>query len=252
MNIGVVESNLKDFWQEMADFGSKNAISTNKTAILYATKYLNPQEFVDFVTLVYRLTNKRVLIGENRVQAMEEKMGYVMKYNKDLHKLFHPVMIGSLQTNKINKAIPIFQEIHSIDSLDLAKDLDQRLTGKKNMPVYLEVNVSQEQTKHGFKPEELEKAISTMKQRSNITIKGLMTMAPQTENIEEVEGVFRTLRKLADQFGLETSMGMSSDWKIALLHGSDMVRIGSRIFSDQVFVRSRIGQMVPILHGREG
>ena len=91
--------------------------------------------------------------------------------------------------------------------------------------------MSGEEKKHGFKPEELDKAMHAMLQYSNITIKGLMTMAPNTDDEKVIRNVFRTLRKLADQYNFKTSMGMSSDWRIAVEEGSDMIRIGSAIFN---------------------
>jgi uncharacterized pyridoxal phosphate-containing UPF0001 family protein len=178
------------------------------------------------------------------------------KVSLDLKNYFSPILIGNLQKNKINRAIKLFDEIHAVDSLEVAEGLNRRLEVKCHaelgsaspkqsgeipkqvrddksiaMPVYLEVNVSGEETKHGFTPEEIEGVMKTMKQCSNVTIKGLMTMAPYYDDPQNSRPIFRTLRKLADKYHLQTSMGMSHDWKVAIEEGADMIRVGQLIFN---------------------
>ena len=98
------------------------------------------------------------------------------------------------------------------------------------MPVFLEVNVSGEPTKHGFDIRGLKTAISTIRSFKNLSVKGLMTIAPFTDNEQVVRRVFKKLRHLADKFSLDASMGMSNDWRIAVQEGADVIRIGGRIF----------------------
>jgi pyridoxal phosphate enzyme (YggS family) len=187
---------------------------------------------VEFIRTAKELKIIPVIVGENRVQSALEKMNYVKGNHFELINDFHPIMIGPLQSNKINKAINIFEEIQSIDTLEIAKDLDSRLKiVNKSMPICLEINVSGEVTKHGFKPEEVGEMIIAMKQYSNLTVKGLMTMAPNTGNIDKIRSVFRKLKEQATKYSLMTSMGMSYDWRIAIEEGSNMVRIGSAIFN---------------------
>lgn len=205
---------------------------TEEVQVLYAVKYLSPPDFVEFLKIIKELGIGPVTIGENRVQSALEKINYVKKNHQELFGDFHLMMIGPLQSNKIKKAINIFEEIQSIDTVKISKDLDSRLKIiNKSMPVYIEVNISEEMTKHGFKLDQIESIMLTMGQFSNLAIKGFMTMAPHMENEKEIRKIFRKLRELADRYNFKTSMGMSHDWKIAIEEGSDMVRVGSLIFS---------------------
>jgi len=199
--------------------------------VVYATKYLTANQLVDFLMIANDIGLIPVLLGENRVQDAEMKLKYIRENNPDLTMDFLPIMIGNLQKNKINKAIDLFEEIHVIDSLELAQALNERIGHKgKVMSIFLEVNISGEESKHGIKVEEVAKVVKVVKGFSNIKLKGFMTMAPFANDPEEVRPIFRKLRKIADQYGLLTSMGMSNDWNIAIEEGTDFIRIGSRIF----------------------
>jgi len=165
------------------------------------------------------------IFGENKVQEM------VAKYEvlpKDIQ--WH--LIGHLQTNKVKYIAEWVSLIHSVDSVKLAEEIDKqgRKVGRV-IPVLLQVYIAKEETKFGFDREEL---LSFLKNNSlkNISIEGLMGMASNTDNIEQVRQEFRGLRQLFDEIGnlKELSMGMSSDYKIAMEEGSTMVRIGTAIF----------------------
>ncbi len=222
-----LESFLREFNSVCKDCSRK----LEEIKIVFATKYLDKEQFVAFLEIAKNYFTAPILIGENRVQEAEEKVEFIMNKLPKSLKLLKWMMIGNLQKNKINKAIKTFSEIHSVDSLDLAVALDKRLEREnKIMPIFLEVNVSGEETKYGFKMNEIDNAILTMKQLSNLTVKGLMTMAPYGGDLEEIRGIYRKLKELADRYKLQTSMGMSHDWKIAVEEGADMIRIGSRIF----------------------
>lgn len=222
---------LEKFLQEFEKCCVRCNRKSQDIDILFATKYINPSELAQFIRIAYKRLGKVVIIGENRVQAAHEKLDYIKTNNPGLLELFRMVMIGNLQKNKINKAMEIFDEIHSVDSLKLAQLLDTKLRGKK-MRIFLEVNVSGEMTKHGFNPEELDKVIVGVGQLKNLELSGLMTMAPYEDNLKKIRVTFRKLRQLANTYQLKTSMGMSHDWKMAVEEGTDMVRIGSSIFSD--------------------
>ena len=199
--------------------------------VCYATKYLNRGDFVSFLDIMKEIDTVPILVGENRVQDAEKKFKFIRDNYPDKLSFFNPVLIGSLQSNKINKALTLFSEIHSIDSLALAGKLNEKVTNPVGLSIFLEVNVSGEESKHGFSPEQLEQSFDLLKSLKFLKIKGLMTMAPHTENPDEIRQVFKKLRELADHYGLKTSMGMSSDWRIAVEEGADIIRIGGRIFS---------------------
>lgn len=160
--------------------------------------------------------------GENRVQDALAKRDVLPK---DIRWHF----IGTLQKNKVKKVVGHFALIHSVDSVELAEEISKH---KVPTDILLQVNTSGEASKQGFTPDDLVKNLSSIQQLPYITVKGLMTMAPLTEDKEVIRKCFRDLRILRDRFGLqELSMGMSHDYQIAIEEGATMVRIGTAIFS---------------------
>lgn len=247
MNRELLRKRLTDFLIELEKVCKKCGRKTDQVKVVYATKYLDKEGFVTFLNICKEIDPSTplginivtVMIGENRVQEAEEKFEFMKTNSPKLFEGLRRVMIGTLQTNKINKTIKLFDEIHSVDSVKLTNALDIRLKRDgKIMPIFLEVNVSGEESKHGFKPVELERVIRDLKllkspvsPAGGLKLKGLMTMASLVDDPEKVRPLFRKLRELADYYHLKTSMGMSNDWKIAIEEGTDMIRIGSKIFN---------------------
>ena len=177
-----------------------------------------------------------VEFGENKPQELRDKYEVLPK---NLH--FH--MIGHLQTNKIKYVIDRAVLIHSIDSIRLAEAVNAE--AKKHdriMPVLVEVNVAQEESKSGFLVEETEKAIREIAKLSNIRVEGLMTIAPFVENAEENRQYFVKLRKLSVDIAAKNidnvtmhhlSMGMTGDYEVAIEEGATMVRVGTGIFGER-------------------
>ena len=164
--------------------------------------------------------------GENRVQEAEKKIEQLTILRQSV--TWH--MIGHVQTNKVKQVTRLFNIVQSVDSMRLATSLD--IQAQDILPVLIQVNVSGENTKSGFSVDEVNAAISEMNHLSHLDIKGLMTIAPWTDNTEEIRSVFRTLRELRDKLGLEhLSMGMTDDYEIAIEEGATIVRIGRAIFS---------------------
>jgi pyridoxal phosphate enzyme (YggS family) len=171
------------------------------------------------------------VFGESRVQEARDKIP-ACPPGLDWH------FIGHLQKNKIRPALPLFSFFHSIDSTPLAQALD-RLAGETGRPVtgLLEVNISGEASKHGFTPEQLRTELPALLARPHLRLRGLMTMAPYSENPEDARPVFRALRELRDEWQAahghalpDLSMGMSGDFVPAVEEGATLVRIGSSIF----------------------
>lgn len=172
-------------------------------------------------------------IGENKVQEIEEKYE-ALKDDFEFH------MIGSLQKNKINKLLGKIKLIHSLDSLDLIEALDKRLKNNDmKLDGLLQVNISKEESKSGFYKDEVAEALEKMHEYKNIHIVGFMTMAPFTEDEKVVRDTFRGLYELKEKLAKNNydnvdlkylSMGMSHDYKIAIQEGSNILRIGSKIF----------------------
>lgn len=177
-------------------------------------------------------------LGHNYVQEAEESI-------KDLGETAKSVrwhLIGHLQKNKAGKAAKLFDVIQTVDSKELALELDKQ-AGKisKKLGVLIEINVAEEESKSGVKPDfdvilNLATKISSMK---NLELKGLMTMGAPTEDKEEMRKQFRTMKDFFDNLknsGLNVtilSMGMSGNYEIAIREGSNMVRLGTKIFGER-------------------
>ena len=223
-----IESNLKKV-KEAID---KSARKTNRTLDDIVLVVVTKTRTVEEIKEVYQCGHK--IIGENRIQEAENKFRYLKELNLEWH------LVGHLQRNKVKDAINIFSMIHSVDSLRLAEEINKRCEQKNiRMNVLLEINVSGEETKYGFKPNELIPALKIISEMRNVNVMGLMTMAPFAANPEDTRPVFRQLRKLRDEIIEQNilninmkylSMGMTNDYTIAIEEGANMVRIGTAIF----------------------
>ena len=162
--------------------------------------------------------------GENKVQEAIDKWSEIKLKNQNI-KLH---LIGKLQTNKVKHAIKIFDYIHSIDSIKLAKKIaDEQSKQNKNLKLFIQVNIGDEQQKSGVKVDQIEELIIFSKQL-NLNIVGLMCIPPVNEDPDKY---FKEIKILSKQFDLkEISMGMSSDYLKAVENSSTFLRIGSSIF----------------------
>ena len=164
-------------------------------------------------------------LGENRVQEGVAKAAALAEAG--LRPAWH--LIGHLQSNKAKAALGTFAVIHSVDSVDLASTISRRAASP--VEVLLEVNVAAEASKFGFSPKETPRAYEQIASLRHLSVRGLMTVAPQTPDPESVRPVFRQLRQLAEMLKLpELSMGMSGDFEVAVEEGATMVRVGSALF----------------------
>jgi len=170
------------------------------------------------------------IIGENRVQEASQKFS-VLGNRVDWH------MVGHLQTNKVKEALKIFTMIQSLDSPRLAQEIDRRAT--RRVDCLIEVNTSKEPSKFGILPEKLFDFYETLKGLQNIKVLGLMTIGPgwAIQDPEASRPCFSMLRDLRDELSQEfdqpfpvLSMGMTSDFEVAVETGSNMIRIGTAIF----------------------
>ena len=174
--------------------------------------------------------------GENKPQEMRDKA-------KLLDTPVHWHMIGSLQTNKIKYVVGTACLIHSVDSVALAAAIDKEAEKKEVcMDILLEVNIAKEGSKHGFLEEEVLPAVMEISKMPHLRIKGLMTVAPYTENAEENRIYFRKMKELLVDIKTKNidnvfmdilSMGMTSDYEVAIEEGATMVRIGTGIFGER-------------------
>ncbi len=173
------------------------------------------------------------ILGENRVQEMMEKFDTFPSASWHL--------IGHLQKNKVKYVVGKAKLIHSVDSMELAEEIN-RIAGKRNLvqDILLEVNISGEITKYGLTTEEIKDIIIKIRELGHIRVKGIMTMAPLTEDKDYVRSVFKEAKELFDLLKKDNpsfdtlSMGMSSDYTIAVEEGATTVRVGSLIFGKRI------------------
>jgi PLP dependent protein len=225
-----IKSNIKDLLAELQ----------NSKAKLIAVSKTQP---IEKIVEAYEAGQR--IFGENKAQEMTGKF---QALPKDIE--WH--MIGHLQTNKVKYIAPYVALIHSVDSIKLLEEIDKQ--GKKAgrvIPCLLQVHIAREETKFGFDSDEIISLLSdsAFLQLRNIEIKGLMGMATFTESHELIRKEFRSLktlfndlnnRKLPSNMKMEElSMGMTSDYKIAIQEGSTLVRIGTAIFGERNYSTNR-------------
>ncbi len=180
------------------------------------------------------------LFGESKVQEARAKIPLLPSAAR-----WH--FVGRLQKNKVRHALPLFELFHSVDSLELAQQMD-RIAGEEGSHprVLLEVNVAGEGSKIGFAPDVLRAAIETLLELPRLTIEGLMTIPPLAPEAEASRRFFVALREIRDQLAAELhlqlpqlSMGMSDDFAVAIEEGATLVRVGTAIFGKRTPTRLR-------------
>jgi pyridoxal phosphate enzyme (YggS family) len=205
----------------------RRAGRVDRVRILAATKYVSLEDMGALAEAGVRL------VGENRLEQLEEK---VQRYG-DLFE-FH--FIGHLQTRKAKRVLPLVELTHSVDSLRLVEELQERAPAGRKVRALLEVNISGEESKYGILPGDVEAFLEQAALRSQVDFAGFMTMAPFVRDPEEARPVFRGLKELRDRVAplfasrydlTELSMGMSNDYEVAVEEGATIVRLGSTLFS---------------------
>ena len=228
MSYEYIERNLREV-REKIDAACKKAGREEPVTMLAAVKYAEPGE----IEYLYRELGVRV-VGENRVQQMLEHIEALDCEGLEFH------FIGTLQTNKVKYIIDKVKMIHSLDSLKLAAEIDKQ--AKKHgivMDVLVEVNCGEEENKSGLLPSEVEAFCLELPKFSSLRLRGFMTMAPKCEKKEDYLKYFqKTYAQVLDIWTKKLhnigrpiiSMGMSDSFEEAIACGSDIVRIGRRLF----------------------
>jgi pyridoxal phosphate enzyme (YggS family) len=181
-------------------------------------------------------------VGENRVDEALEKFSRVAEPLESHGVTRH--MVGHLQRNKVRLAVTVFDWVQSVDSVRLARALSERVADRgEALPVLVEVNAGGEQQKHGFGPDEAMDRAAEIAELPGLSVRGLMTMAPWTEDLTVLRSTFRTARSLFDRMtggaggmrgSIDTlSMGMSGDYLIAIEEGTTMLRLGTALFGSR-------------------
>lgn len=222
-----IEQNIQDIKIKINNAVKKTNRSSEDVEIIAVTKTVGVEEVEKVIEA--GITN----IGENRVQELLKKyetIGNRVKWH----------LIGHLQRNKVKYIVDKVDMIHSLDSYELALEIEKRAKAiNRVIDCLLQVNVSGEKTKYGVKPEVVKELLLEISKLKYVNITGLMTMAPYVEDSEEVRKYFRDLKELAQTIAAEDidnvemkylSMGMSNDYEVAVEEGANLIRIGSAIF----------------------
>ena len=173
------------------------------------------------------------IIGENKIQESEEKYRQLKDVFKKNNVKFH--FIGHLQSNKAKQAVEMFDMIQTVDTLKIAKKINKYAKKiEKKQDILVEVNIGNEPQKYGIKPDKTKEFIEKIKDFENINIRGLMCIPPYDKNpvpyFKKMKQLFDEIKSVQKNDFDTLSMGMSSDYKLAVKHGSNMVRIGTKIF----------------------
>lgn len=223
-----VKQNLARIQQEIDAACQRVGREKNSVKIIAVTKYVSDERAKE--ALEAGISH----IGENRAEEGARKW-HVLNGNGTWH------FIGTLQSRKVKEMIEIFDYIHSLDRLSLAKEIQKRAS--KIVKCFIQVNVSGEDSKHGLQPSQLIEFVTALSQFSFIEVVGLMTMAPNEEDPEATRPNFRKLKDLQKEVQAlklpyapceELSMGMSNDFHIAIEEGATFVRIGTSLVGKEM------------------
>ncbi len=217
-----IKENLRRILDRIAEAAVRASRPPDAVKLIAVTKTVSIEE----VRVLHQLGIRH--FGENRVEAAQNKIEH-------MHEDISWHMIGTVQRRKTDDIVRLFDMVDSVDRIALAETLEQKCEAlnRAALPVLLEVNVSGEDTKHGFCPDETPAAIERINTFSRIQICGLMTMAPFVSDPDKTRPLFAALRELAVRHQLtELSMGMTNDFEAAIQEGTTQVRIGTALFQE--------------------
>jgi hypothetical protein len=227
-----VAANIARVRNAIADAASRSGREASDVRLMAVTKTVDDERIMEAIAAGVDM------IGESYVQEAKrkiEKMGRRLEWH----------MIGYLQSNKAKYAVRLFDMIHSVDRIDLARELDRRAKAVGNvMKILIEVNISGEETKSGVPYKDAMQLIRNVASLDNLSVQGLMTMPPWFDDPEDARPYFVALRELRDRVidenlhrieMRELSMGMSGDYEVAVEEGATIVRVGRTIFGERAY-----------------
>ncbi|MCL0068659.1 YggS family pyridoxal phosphate-dependent enzyme [Thermodesulfovibrionales bacterium] len=228
--------NISDTFKKMSYAAMRAGRSPEEVKLIAVTKTVKIEIIKEAIDGGLRV------LGENRVQEARAKIEELSRLSTDNYELtgisWH--LVGHLQKNKAKYAVQLFDLIHTIDSVELAEEIDRQAEKRgKIQRVLAQVKLSKEEAKHGVLPKDLMHLLEKIKALSNLKLEGLMTMPPFFEDTEEARPYFKRLlevRNELEKMGFilpELSMGMSNDFEVAIEEGATMVRIGTALFGER-------------------
>jgi hypothetical protein len=217
--------NLASIQQRIRDACTRAGRDPQSVLLLAVSKTHQPDAIAEAVN------GGQIVFGENKIQEAKAKIPASPGKAR-----WH--FIGHLQSNKAREAVELFEMIHSVDSLNLAREISKRCEqAATQMPVLLEVNVAGESSKFGYQPEKLLAELKELASLPRLTVQGLMTVPPFSPDVEKSRPHFRRLRELKSQCEQildvplpHLSMGMSGDFEVAIEEGATIVRVGTALF----------------------
>lgn len=228
-----IDENLKYIAEEIAEAALKSGRKSEDISLMAVTKTVE-SKFIN-----YAIDKGIGLIGENKVQE------FLMKERELNLGKCKAHLIGHLQSNKVKKIVGKVDTIQSVDSVAIAREIGKRsVEAGVETKILLEVNVGNEESKFGFSPDEVFERACEISEINGILIDGLMCVAPICEKDAEIRRIFSNMRRLfidiegkkRDNINMNIlSMGMSGDYKNAILEGANLVRIGSAIFGSRIY-----------------
>lgn len=228
-----IEENLKYIREDIANAAVASGRNPDDVSLMAVTKTVE-SKFIN-----HAINNGVGLIGENKVQEFLLKEPELQLNECKAH------LIGHLQSNKVKKIVGRVETIQSVDTVSIAKEIGKRSVEAGVLTkILLEVNVGNEESKFGFMPSEVFERACEISEISGVSIDGLMCVAPICEKDAEIRAVFSNMRRLfidigskkMDNIHMNTlSMGMSGDYKQAILEGANLVRVGSAIFGARIY-----------------
>jgi pyridoxal phosphate enzyme (YggS family) len=228
----VLLENIKNMYRKISSAAIRSGRNPFDVTLVAVTKTVDAGRIKEAVSLGLRV------FGENRIQEAQRKIEQCREQCADCRVEWH--MIGHLQKNKTRTAVRLFELIHSVDSVELAEEINNCAAKEsKVQKVLIEVKLSAEETKHGVAKNDLMGLIGAAACMKNLHCTGLMTIPPFFDDPEMARPYFRELKQLRDNaekkgYALpELSMGMTNDFEVAILEGATMVRIGTGIFGER-------------------
>jgi pyridoxal phosphate enzyme (YggS family) len=247
----VTRNELKDRYQrlmdEVAEAAERSGRRASDVLVVAVTKYASPDQVRHLLELGH------MDLGESRVQQLQQRAAMIDEFlarhrimssgrRTDLPEKVRWHMIGHLQRNKVKPVLPLVKLIHSVDSLRLAEEIQaQAARGDHEVDVLLQVNSSGEESKHGLSPPAVPHLADQIGTMVHLRLRGIMTMAPYSENPELARGTFERTAELfremqaTGDYGRSfniLSMGMSGDFKVAIECGANLIRVGTALFGE--------------------
>ncbi len=229
-----IQNNLKSVQDRIKNSAIKCGRNPDEIKLVSVSKR------IEFEKIIEAVRAGAAILGENKIQEARDKVPNLKSQIPEMDVEWH--LIGNLQKNKAKYAVKLFDLIHTVDSVELAHELNKQAAKiNKTQRILLQIKLSDEAAKHGISENDLPELIEKTSGMDNLKLEGLMTMPPFFDDIEKTRPYFRKLHELVKKAAdagypmNELSMGMSGDFEVAIEEGSTLVRVGTSIFGERSY-----------------